>query len=144
MPFSVKVTGDSVLDPAVCRGQAAGGRRASSGRGGRKHADLSRAGELSVLGAACLRKDSFRKGIDYRILQKGHLSFLLSKDSIYQDPPEVCLPSRCGGGRSEEKDGEAEMHLRSVLLRVRQSPPSRSIGGGGLDFYTPRGTESFS
>lgn len=26
MPFSVKVTGDSVLDPAACRGQAAGGR----------------------------------------------------------------------------------------------------------------------
>lgn len=118
------------LSPGPCGLQGPGcwrQARASSGRGGRKHADLSRAGELSVLGAACLRKDSFRKGIDYRILQKGHLSFLLSKDSIYQGPPEVCLPSRCGGGRSEVKDGEAEMHLRSVLLRVRQSPPSRSI-----------------
>lgn len=110
------------LSPGPCGLQGPGcwrQTRASSFRGRRKHADLNRAGELSVFGAACLRKDSFRKGIDYRTLQKGHLSFLLSKDSIYQGPPEVCLPSRCGGGCSEVKDGEEEMHLRSLHLRVR-------------------------
>lgn len=46
-------------------------------------------------------------------------------------------PGDCGGRRSEVKDGEEDLHLQSVLLRVRSSPQGQS-GEGSPIFTLPR------
>lgn len=79
-----------------------------------------------MLSAACLPKASLRKRIDYRSLQKSYLSFLLSKTASVKAlekcdrcPRQLGSSRDSGSGRSKVKDGEEDLHLQSVLLRVR-------------------------
>lgn len=147
MPSSVtlKVIEDSVLGPAACRDQAvlAG---ASQRPPWRQLADVSRPGLLSVLSAACLPKASLRKGIDYRILQKGHLSFLLSKTASRKalkalekcDPCPRQLGSSCRLLQWKVRgEGWGRGLASAICAPAGKVVLPRAILGGEPDFYTP-------
>lgn len=112
----------------------------------RQLADVSRPGLLSVLSAACLPKASLRKGIDYRILQKGHLSFLLSKTASRKalkalekcDPCPRQLGSSCRLLQWKVRgEGWGRGLASAICAPAGKVVLPRAIWGGEPDFYTP-------
>lgn len=105
-------------------------------------AGLSCPGLPSVLSVACLPKASLRKGIDYRILQKGYLSFLRSKTASVK-ALEKCdrCPRQLGSSRElrwwkVQGEGWGRGLASAICAPAGKVVPPRAIWGGEPDFYT--------
>lgn len=94
--------------------------------GGRTQ-NVSHPGVLSA--RRCLfAQGQLQEGNRLQNFAKGPPKF--SSEQILIAVPGGWDPGSRGGGSLEVKDGEEEVHLRAVLLRVRKSPQTPKLGKG--------------